>query len=61
MDLGADGVNRRRVGDGLGTGWGRIRCGDSYSFAVGVVKGLELDNVGVTDDAHDLEFTVLLG
>ncbi len=31
----------------------------AYSFAVGIVEGLELDNVGVTDNAHDLEFTVL--
>jgi hypothetical protein len=31
----------------------------TYTFAVGVVEGLELDNVGMTNDTHDLEFTVL--
>lgn len=31
----------------------------AYAFTVGVVEGLELDDVGVADNAHDLEFTVL--
>ena len=31
----------------------------TYAFAVRVVEGLELDNVGVTNNAHDLKFTVL--
>jgi hypothetical protein len=31
----------------------------AYTFAIGVVEGLELDDVGMADDAHDLEFTVL--
>jgi hypothetical protein len=34
---------------------------DTYPLAVVVEEGLELDNVGVSDNAHDLEFTVLLG
>ena len=33
--------------------------GVAYSLSVGVVEGLELDDVGMTDDAHDLKFTVL--
>lgn len=36
----------------------RFKC--SYAFAVRVVEGFQLDNVRVTDDAHDLQFTVLL-
>ena len=31
----------------------------TYSITVGVVKRLELDNVWVTNYAHDLEFTIL--
>lgn len=34
---------------------------DTYPLAIVVEKGLELDNVGVADNAHDLEFTVLDG
>lgn len=34
---------------------------DTYPLAVVVEEGLELDNVGVPDNAHDLEFTVLSG
>ena len=31
----------------------------TYTLAVGVVKRLELDNIGVSNNAHDLQFTVL--
>ena len=31
----------------------------TYAFAVGVVKGLELDDVGMADDSHDLQLTIL--
>ena len=34
---------------------------DTYPLAIVVEEGLELDNVGMSDNAHDLEFTVLLG
>lgn len=34
--------------------------GGTYPLAIVVEEGLELDNVGVPDDAHDLQFTVLL-
>jgi hypothetical protein len=33
---------------------------DTYPFAVVVEEGLELHNVGMADDAHDLEFAILL-
>jgi hypothetical protein len=33
---------------------------DTYPLAIVVEKGLEFDNVRVPDDAHDLQFTVLL-
>lgn len=33
--------------------------GGSYAFTVGVVKGLELNDIGVSDNTHNLEFTVL--
>ena len=36
------------------------RCIDTYTLAIVVEEGLELDNVRVPDDAHDLEFAVLL-
>lgn len=31
----------------------------TYSLSVGIVKGLQFDNVWVPDDSHDLQFTVL--
>ena len=31
----------------------------TYALAVGIVKRLELHNVGVSDDAHDLQLAVL--
>jgi hypothetical protein len=34
---------------------------DTYPLAVVVEESLELDNVGMSDNAHDLEFAVLLG
>lgn len=40
-------------------GW--VTEGEAHAFTVGVVKGLELDNVGVSDNAHYLKFTVLQG
>lgn len=33
---------------------------DTYPLAVVVEEGLEFDNVGMTDNAHNLEFAVLL-
>lgn len=33
--------------------------GETYALAVGVVKGLELHNVGVAHDSHDLKLSVL--
>lgn len=33
----------------------------AYPIAIGVVKGLELHNVWVTHNAHDLKLTVLDG
>ena len=38
---------------------GRWREGPSYAFAVRIVECLELDNVRVADDPHDLKLTVL--
>lgn len=35
-------------------------AGDTYALAIVVEEGLELDNVGVADNAHDLEFAVLI-
>lgn len=34
---------------------------DTYPLAIVVEEGLELDNVGMSDNAHDLEFAVLFG
>jgi hypothetical protein len=34
---------------------------DTYPLAVVVEEGLELNNVGMSDNAHNLEFAVLLG
>ena len=31
----------------------------THLVAIGVEKGLEVDDVGVGDESHDLEFTVL--
>lgn len=31
----------------------------TYAFAIRVVEGLQLDNVGVANDPHDLKFAVL--
>jgi hypothetical protein len=31
----------------------------TYALAIRVVECLELDNIGVTNDAHDLKLTVL--
>lgn len=31
----------------------------TYTFAIRVVEGLELDNVGVANNPHDLKFAVL--
>jgi hypothetical protein len=31
----------------------------TYAIAVGVVESFQLDDVGVSHDAHDLEFSVL--
>ena len=31
----------------------------TYSFPIGVIKGLQFDDVWVPDDAHDLQFSVL--
>lgn len=31
----------------------------AYPLAIAVVEGLQLDNVGVSDDAHDLQFSIL--
>ena len=33
--------------------------GETYALAVGVVKGLQLHNVGVSHNSHDLELSVL--
>lgn len=33
--------------------------GDTNAFAVGVIEGLELNDVGVVDNAHNLKLTVL--
>jgi hypothetical protein len=33
---------------------------DTYPFAIVVEEGLELNNVWMPDDAHDLQFAVLL-
>ena len=33
--------------------------GATHAFAVAVVKGLELDDVGMPDDSHDLQLSVL--
>lgn len=33
----------------------------TYAFPVRVVERLQLDDVGVADDSHDLELTVLEG
>ena len=33
----------------------------TYAFAIGIVEGLELDNVWVSHYAHDLQFSVLHG
>jgi hypothetical protein len=30
-----------------------------YTFTIGIIEGLELDNVGMADNTHNLEFTVL--
>lgn len=32
---------------------------NTYPLSVGVVEGFELDNVGVSDDTHDLQLAVL--
>lgn len=32
---------------------------DTYPLAIVVEKGLELNNVGMADDAHNLQFAVL--
>jgi hypothetical protein len=32
----------------------------TYPIAVGVVEGLQLHNVRVSDNAHDLQFAVLM-
>jgi hypothetical protein len=32
---------------------------NTYPFAIAVVKGLEFDNVGVSYDSHDLQFSIL--
>lgn len=31
----------------------------TYTFAIRVVEGLELDNIGVANNPHDLKFAVL--
>lgn len=31
----------------------------TYPFAIAVVESLQFDDVGVSDDAHDLQFTIL--
>lgn len=30
-----------------------------YTFTIGIIESLQLNNVGVADNAHDLELTVL--
>jgi hypothetical protein len=37
----------------------REECHSAHAFTVAVVKGLELDNVWVAHDAHNLEFSIL--
>jgi len=37
----------------------RPRIVGTYPITIGVVKGLEFDDIGVAHDAHDLELTVL--
>jgi hypothetical protein len=34
--------------------------GVTYPLAIGIVKGLELNDIGVTNNAHDLQFTILI-
>jgi len=36
-----------------------VKGGVTHSFAIGVVKSLQLDDIRMTNDAHDLELTVL--
>ncbi len=31
----------------------------AYPFTIGIVKGLQLHDIRVSDDAHDLQFTIL--
>lgn len=31
----------------------------SYSFAIGIIESLQLHDVGVSDNSHDLKFTIL--
>ena len=32
----------------------------AYTLAIGVVEGFELDHIRMSDNAHDLQFAVLL-
>ena len=32
---------------------------NTYAIAIGIVESLELDDVGMTDYAHDLQLTIL--
>jgi hypothetical protein len=34
---------------------------EAHAFSIGVVKGFQLHDVGVSDDAHDLQLTILRG
>lgn len=36
------------------------REGETYPVTVGVVEGLQFDNVRVSHNPHDLQFTVLM-
>lgn len=40
---------------------GRACVADTYPLAIVVEEGLELDNVRMADNAHNLEFAVLMG
>ena len=37
-----------------------IQCGETYTLAIVVEEGLELDDVGMPDNAHDLQLAVLV-
>jgi hypothetical protein len=39
----------------------RRRTGATHTFTIGVVESLQLYDVGMSDNAHDLELAVLAG